>query len=95
MAVKRVCLQALVRHSIIFMLIIINCCCLYFSSIQACLTLEPYNEVCQYMKGLSHAAMGQYYDAIKSNTKLMVSHIGPANSNEFDRVKYVRGKCSV
>ena len=45
------------------------------------------------MKGLSHAAMGQYYDAIKSNTKLMVSHIGPATSNEFDRVKYVRGKC--
>ncbi|XP_072032463.1 tetratricopeptide repeat protein 13-like [Amphiura filiformis] len=57
---------------------------------KACLTLEPYNEVCQYMKGLSYAAMGQYYEAIKSNTKLMVSHIGPANSNEFDRVKYIR-----
>ena len=44
------------------------------------------------MKGLSYAAMGQYYDAIKSNTKLMISHIGPVNSNEFDRVKYIRGK---
>ncbi|XP_033125868.1 tetratricopeptide repeat protein 13-like [Anneissia japonica] len=61
---------------------------------KACLALEPYNEVCQYMKGLSYAAIGQYFEAIKSNTKIMlrqqIHHHHAIFSNEYNRVIYLR-----
>lgn len=61
---------------------------------QRCLQLEPYNEVCQYMKGLSHVAMGQFYEGIKAQTKVMLNDPLPGQkaSPEYLRVKYLRGK---
>ncbi|XP_027260634.1 tetratricopeptide repeat protein 13 isoform X12 [Cricetulus griseus] len=57
-----------------------------------CLQLEPYNEVCQYMKGLSHVAMGQFYEGIKAQTKVMLNDPLPGQkaSPEYLRVKYLR-----
>ncbi|KAH0622475.1 hypothetical protein JD844_024820 [Phrynosoma platyrhinos] len=57
-----------------------------------CLQLEPYNEVCQYMKGLSHVAMGQFYEGIKAQTKAMLSDPLPGQkaSTEYLKVKYLR-----
>lgn len=64
---------------------------------QRCLQLEPYNEVCQYMKGLSHVAMGQFYEGIKAQTKVMLNDPLPGQkaSPEYLRVKYLRGKQTV
>lgn len=61
---------------------------------QRCLQLEPYNEVCQYMKGLSHVAMGQFYEGIKAQTKVMLNDPLPGQkaSPEYLKVKYLRGK---
>lgn len=61
---------------------------------QRCLQLEPYNEVCQYMKGLSHVAMGQFYDGIKAQTKVMLNDPLPGQkaSPEYLKVKYLRGE---
>lgn len=60
---------------------------------QRCLQLEPYNEVCQYMKGLSHVAMGQFYEGIKAQTKVMLNDplLGQKASSEYLKVKYLRG----
>ncbi|XP_066548672.1 tetratricopeptide repeat protein 13 isoform X1 [Amia ocellicauda] len=57
-----------------------------------CLQLEPYNEVCQYMKGLSHVAMGQFYEGIKAQTKVMLNSplLGQKASPEYLKVKYLR-----
>uniref|UniRef100_A0A8C1PY50 Tetratricopeptide repeat domain 13 n=1 Tax=Cyprinus carpio TaxID=7962 RepID=A0A8C1PY50_CYPCA len=57
-----------------------------------CLQLEPYNEVCQYMKGLSHVAMGQFYEGIKDQTKVMLNDplLGQKASSEYLKVKYLR-----
>ncbi|XP_032286167.1 tetratricopeptide repeat protein 13 isoform X3 [Halichoerus grypus] len=54
--------------------------------------LEPYNEVCQYMKGLSHVAMGQFYEGIKAQTKVMLNDPLPGQkaSPEYLKVKYLR-----
>ncbi|TRY81312.1 hypothetical protein DNTS_005240 [Danionella cerebrum] len=54
--------------------------------------LEPYNEVCQYMKGLSHVAMGQFYEGIKAQTKVMLNDplLGQKASSEYLKVKYLR-----
>ncbi|XP_071962571.1 tetratricopeptide repeat protein 13-like isoform X2 [Antedon mediterranea] len=61
---------------------------------KACLALEPHNDVCQYMKGLSYAAVGQYFEAIKSNAKLMVQHQIHHHhaifSNEHTKAMYLR-----
>ncbi|XP_036091456.1 tetratricopeptide repeat protein 13 isoform X3 [Rousettus aegyptiacus] len=61
-------------------------------SFRRCLQLEPYNEVCQYMKGLSHVAMGQFYDGIKAQTKVMLNDPLPGQkaSPEYLKVKYLR-----
>lgn len=61
---------------------------------QRCLQLEPYNEVCQYMKGLSHVAMGQFYEGIKAQTKVMLNDplLGQKASSEYLKVKYLRGE---
>lgn len=61
--------------------------------LQRCLQLEPYNEVCQYMKGLSHVAMGQFYEGIKAQTKVMLNAplLGQKASSEYLKVKYLRG----
>lgn len=63
---------------------------------QRCLQLEPYNEVCQYMKGLSHVAMGQFYEGIKAQTKVMLNDplLGQKASSEYLKVKYLRGETS-
>lgn len=63
---------------------------------QRCLQLEPYNEVCQYMKGLSHVAMGQFYEGIKAQTKVMLNDplLGQKASSEYLKVKYLRGEIS-
>uniref|UniRef100_A0A8C6R566 Tetratricopeptide repeat domain 13 n=1 Tax=Nannospalax galili TaxID=1026970 RepID=A0A8C6R566_NANGA len=57
-----------------------------------CLQLEPFNEVCQYMKGLSHVAMGQFYEGIKAQTKVMLNDPLPGQkaSPEYLKVKYLR-----
>ncbi|XP_053087660.1 tetratricopeptide repeat protein 13 isoform X2 [Pangasianodon hypophthalmus] len=57
-----------------------------------CLQQEPYNEVCQYMKGLSHVAMGQFYEGIKAQTKVMLNDplLGQKASSEYLKVKYLR-----
>uniref|UniRef100_A0A8C4M2C4 Tetratricopeptide repeat domain 13 n=1 Tax=Equus asinus TaxID=9793 RepID=A0A8C4M2C4_EQUAS len=59
---------------------------------ERCLQLEPYNEVCQYMKGLSHVAMGQFYEGIKAQTKVMLNDPLPGQkaSPEYLKVKYLR-----
>uniref|UniRef100_A0A4W3K4A4 Tetratricopeptide repeat domain 13 n=1 Tax=Callorhinchus milii TaxID=7868 RepID=A0A4W3K4A4_CALMI len=59
---------------------------------KGCLQLEPYNEVCQYMKGLSHVAMGQFYEGIKAQTKVMLNDPlpGQKTSSEYLKVKYLR-----
>lgn len=62
------------------------------SNFKRCLQLEPYNEVCQYMKGLSHVAMGQFYEGIKAQTKVMLNDplLGQKASSEYLKVKYLR-----
>ncbi len=66
----------------------------YHVVFQRCLQLEPYNEVCQYMKGLSHVAMGQFYEGIKAQTKVMLNDplLGQKASSEYLKVKYLRGE---
>ncbi|XP_078491570.1 tetratricopeptide repeat protein 13 [Ciona intestinalis] len=34
-----------------------------------CVSLSPTNDICQYMKGVCHATLGQFYSAIKEITK--------------------------
>nr|CAB3267324.1 tetratricopeptide repeat protein 13 [Phallusia mammillata] len=36
---------------------------------RTCATLDPFNEMCKFMKGACYAAMGQFYPAIKEMTK--------------------------
>ncbi|XP_078413535.1 tetratricopeptide repeat protein 13 isoform X2 [Cetorhinus maximus] len=59
---------------------------------KGCLQLEPYNEVCQYMRGLGHVAMGQFYEGIKAQTKVMLNDPLPGQkaSSEYLKVKYLR-----
>lgn len=49
--------------------------------------------MCQYMKGLSHVAMGQFYEGIKAQTKVMLNDplLGQKASSEYLKVKYLRG----
>lgn len=46
------------------------------------------------MKGLSHVAMGQFYEGIKAQTKVMLNDPLPGQkaSPEYLKVKYLRGK---
>lgn len=46
------------------------------------------------MKGLSHVAMGQFYEGIKAQTKVMLNDPLPGQkaSSEYLKVKYLRGK---
>ncbi|XP_053878591.1 tetratricopeptide repeat protein 13 isoform X2 [Malaclemys terrapin pileata] len=62
------------------------------TNFKRCLQLEPYNEVCQYMKGLSHVAMGQFYEGIKAQTKVMLNDPLPGQkaTPEYLKVKYLR-----
>lgn len=80
-------LQSKPSHSLRFSLLLLV--------LQRCLQLEPYNEVCQYMKGLSHVAMGQFYEGIKAQTKVMLNDplLGQKASSEYLKVKYLRGQC--
>lgn len=52
--------------------------------------------MCQYMKGLSHVAMGQFYEGIKAQTKVMLNDplLGQKASSEYLKVKYLRGACT-
>lgn len=45
------------------------------------------------MKGLSHVAMGQFYEGIKAQTKVMLNAplLGQKASAEYLKVKYLRG----
>lgn len=45
------------------------------------------------MKGLSHVAMGQFYEGIKAQTKVMLNDplLGQKASSEYLKVKYLRG----
>ncbi|KAM5163778.1 LOW QUALITY PROTEIN: tetratricopeptide repeat protein 13 [Mantella aurantiaca] len=62
------------------------------ANFKRCLQLEPYNEVCQYMKGLSHVSMGHFYEGIKAQTKVMLNDPLPGQkaSQEYLKVKYLR-----
>lgn len=77
--------------------IVMSLTCLSSHALQRCLQLEPYNEVCQYMKGLSHVAMGQFYEGIKAQTKVMLNAplLGQKASSEYLKVKYLRGATSL
>lgn len=46
------------------------------------------------MKGLSHVAMGQFYEGIKAQTKVMLNDplLGQKASSEYLKIKYLRGK---
>lgn len=46
------------------------------------------------MKGLSHVAMGQFYEGIKAQTKVMLNDPLPGQkaSPEYLKVKYLRGE---
>lgn len=48
------------------------------------------------MKGLSHVAMGQFYEGIKAQTKVMLNDplLGQKASSEYLKVKYLRGQRS-
>ena len=45
------------------------------------------------MKGLSQVAMGQFYEGIKAQTKVMLNDplLGQKASSEYLKVKYLRG----
>ncbi|XP_075059740.1 tetratricopeptide repeat protein 13 isoform X2 [Mixophyes fleayi] len=62
------------------------------TNFKRCLQLEPYNEVCQYMNGLSHVSMGHFYEGIKAQTKVMLNDPLPGQkaSQEYLKVKYLR-----
>lgn len=49
------------------------------------------------MKGLSHVAMGQFYEGIKAQTKVMLNAplLGQKASSEYLKVKYLRGLISL
>lgn len=49
------------------------------------------------MKGLSHVAMGQFYEGIKAQTKVMLNAplLGQKASSEYLKVKYLRGATSL
>lgn len=49
------------------------------------------------MKGLSHVAMGQFYEGIKAQTKVMLNAplLGQKASSEYLKVKYLRGVLSL
>lgn len=86
----QVCRHVLVCLDLFFFVFFVVLC------FQRCLQLEPYNEVCQYMKGLSHVAMGQFYEGIKAQTKVMLNDplLGQKASSEYLKVKYLRGEIS-
>lgn len=46
------------------------------------------------MKGLSHVTMGQFYEGIKAQTKVMLNDplLGQKASSEYLKVKYLRGE---
>lgn len=46
------------------------------------------------MKGLSHVAMGHFYEGIKAQTKVMLNDPLPGQkaSPEYLKVKYLRGE---
>ena len=37
---------------------------------QKCLLLDPNNKVCRYMQGLAFSSLGQFYEGIKTQTKV-------------------------
>ncbi|XP_035683894.1 tetratricopeptide repeat protein 13-like isoform X1 [Branchiostoma floridae] len=57
-----------------------------------CLALEPHNEPCQYMTGLSNSAIGRFYHGIKAQTKVMLNEPIPGQkvSQEYQKVYYLR-----
>ncbi|XP_078672679.1 tetratricopeptide repeat protein 13-like isoform X6 [Branchiostoma floridae x Branchiostoma belcheri] len=57
-----------------------------------CLALEPHNEPCQYMTGLSNSAIGRFYQGIKAQTKVMLNEPIPGQkvSVEYQKVYYLR-----
>ncbi|XP_054758388.2 tetratricopeptide repeat protein 13-like [Lytechinus pictus] len=57
---------------------------------QYCLRVYPTNEVCRYMKGLCLVSIGQYYDAVRTITKLMIQKHITADFLEYEQVKYIR-----
>ncbi|XP_064622955.1 tetratricopeptide repeat protein 13-like isoform X2 [Lineus longissimus] len=59
---------------------------------QKCLSVNPQNQRCMYMKGVIHLARGNYFDAVKTHTKVMIGH--PLTvmrvSSDFIRAHYLR-----
>lgn len=49
------------------------------------------------MKGLSHVTLGQFYEGIKAQTKVMLNDPLPGQkaSTEYLKVKYLRGKLNL
>eukprot|EP00794_Sanderia_malayensis_P017542 gene17542-19292_t len=57
---------------------------------QACLNIERDHYGCQYMKALSLATLGRFYDSVKASTKVMISNFGAAFVPEYSQSFYLR-----
>ncbi|KAI0230527.1 Tetratricopeptide repeat protein 13 [Lamellibrachia satsuma] len=57
-----------------------------------CLLLDPNNKVCRYMQGLAFSSLGQFYEGIKTQTKVIVYNNWPMMkmSPEFIKAHYLR-----
>ena len=59
------------KHCLLTFFIFLNqCTLLLFSFLQKCVTEDPNNLSCQYMQALSEVAIGQFYNGVKTATKV-------------------------
>ncbi|XP_067018198.1 tetratricopeptide repeat protein 13-like isoform X1 [Acropora muricata] len=57
---------------------------------RACLKYNPSSISCNYWKGASHAAQGNYYEAVKSTTQVLVSDTSPLPSVDVIKSHYLK-----
>ncbi|XP_031550706.1 tetratricopeptide repeat protein 13-like [Actinia tenebrosa] len=57
---------------------------------QSCLELDPYNAACVYMEGLCYAAIGNFYEAVKATTKIIVDEPAYLSNGITVKAQYLR-----
>ncbi|KAH9495066.1 hypothetical protein Btru_018739 [Bulinus truncatus] len=61
------------------------------SDYERCLSSDPHNPNCQYMKGASKIILGQFYDGLRDTTKMMISNIPVMKASpEHVKAHYLR-----
>ncbi|XP_022785135.1 tetratricopeptide repeat protein 13-like [Stylophora pistillata] len=64
------------------------------SDLEACLKYNPGSVSCKYWKGVSHAALGNFFESVKSSTQILLDEASSSPLQNIDVIKsyYLKGE---